>query len=494
MALSAAAAVLSPDLRKRIEIMAEHIARNGHEFEHTVRQKNVNNPQFAFLYHGEGSEYYQQILTSYRGQPAAGAAASSLDLPDISRRWREPPVYPLSAEIERQLFEVIASLEAMASRDAVRNGRTWVECNTAVATQIAGNITKHTATLPKASHRLHVLYLVHDLLQTEAARKDGLTPLIRAFKAYLPYMLRPAYQLAMATSPTGEEAGRVLRLLQLWVERNILDSKEADEIRALVTSGDEGSVSSQAGKPRPGGGAFGQAVQQQAHHQIRPPMHHQTAMPSHMQQPVAAARTYAVGVGGLPQYQVRPPLNSGMLGGGLANNMQQHSRVTPPSGMSGMMTPGLLPTPSGGQMPRLQGYRPNHFPGINGKHTPETLPVGVLATMVMHAVRRIGRTNFVPYRPLDTTMTPQTLPPMDIPNQRLLERVEDFYQDLKDEERGSSSSRSSSSRSRSASRSRSRSRSPVRPAPGMMAGMMSMVPPASHGGVGFSAVPPPVVD
>merc|ERR1719251_63056 len=109
--------------------------------------------------------------------------------------------------------------------------------------------------------------------------------------------------------------------------------------------------------------------------------------------------------------------------------------------------------------PRLQGYRPLVMPGMAGKQTPETVPVGVLATMMMHAVRRVGRANFVAYRPLDTAHTPQMLPPMEVPTQRLLERVEDFYLDLKDDERGSSSSRSSSSRSASRSRSRSRSRS-----------------------------------
>merc|ERR1719229_1299807 len=111
--------------------------------------------------------------------------------------------------------------------------------------------------------------------------------------------------------------------------------------------------------------------------------------------------------------------------------------------------------------PRLQGYRPL-LPSMVGKQTPETLPVGVLATMLMHAMRRVGRANFLPYRPLDPAHTPQMLPPMEVPTQRLLERVEDFYLDLKDDERGSSSSRSSSrsSASRSGSRSRSRSREP----------------------------------
>merc|ERR1719401_1915180 len=126
-------------------------------------------------------------------------------------------------------------------------------------------------------------------------------------------------------------------------------------------------------------------------------------------------------------------------------------------GGCGLM-PGQMPGMGAMPTPRLQGYRPL-LPHMVGKQTPETVPVGVLATMMMHAVRRVGRANFVAYRPLDTSLTPQMLPPMEVPTQRLLERVEDFYQDIRDEERGSSSSRSSSRSSRSSSRSRSRSRS-----------------------------------
>merc|ERR1719401_25410 len=106
-------------------------------------------------------------------------------------------------------------------------------------------------------------------------------------------------------------------------------------------------------------------------------------------------------------------------------------------GGCGLM-PGQMPGMGAMPTPRLQGYRPL-LPHMMGKQTPETVPVGVLATMMMHAVRRVGRANFVAYRPLDTSLTPQMLPPMEVPTQRLLERVEDFYQDIRDEERGSSS-------------------------------------------------------
>ncbi|CAJ1352137.1 unnamed protein product [Effrenium voratum] len=72
---------LASDLRKRIEIMADHIARNGADFESTVKQKNASNPQFAFLYNGEGSEYYQQVLATHRSTQAKVAAKSSAPTP-----------------------------------------------------------------------------------------------------------------------------------------------------------------------------------------------------------------------------------------------------------------------------------------------------------------------------------------------------------------------------------------------------------------------------
>jgi len=422
------AAGLSADLRKRIEIMAEHIARNGPDFESTVRLKNAANPQFAFLYNGEGAEYYSEVLAANRGSvPAAGEGPSGLtDLAALLRRWKEPPLYPLASDLDRQLQEVAASLEAMASRDAIRNGRAWVECNSAMAPQIASSITRGLPYLRSCAHRLHVLYLVHDVLQTEAARKDSPRHLIRAFRPYLPWMLRPCYQLAVAAAPAGEDGGRVLRLLELWVERGILEPSEAVEMRALIVA-----------RELPG------------------------VAPSPAVAGTDASPLLHAGAAGL---------HHGAPGGGQQQHQQQGGY---PVAMPQQMA----------MAPRLQGYRPL-VPNLAGKQTPETVPVGVLATMMMHAIRRAGRQNFIPYRPLDTSLTPQMLPPMEVPSQRLLERVEDFYQDLRDEERDSSSSRSRSSSRSSGSSSRSRSRTPTG-ARGAAVGAL--------GGASMSSVPPPAV-
>ena len=91
-------------------------------------------------------------------------------------------------------------------------------------------------------------------------------------------------------------------------------------------------------------------------------------------------------------------------------------------------------------------------PGAFGMHTAEQLPVGVMATMMLHAKRqkKTARLDFVPYMPLERV---RTLPPMEPLTTRLMDRVEDFYADLRDDDRSSSSSSSRSRRSRSRSRS-----------------------------------------
>jgi len=103
-----------------------------------------------------------------------------------------------------------------------------------------------------------------------------------------------------------------------------------------------------------------------------------------------------------------------------------------------------------GQVPMAlrQEVRPSGFQATPmrigvppGPQTPETVPVGILSNMLGTTSKNIR------YKPLDPAFTPQTLP-FEVPSAHLLARVEEFYDELRDEERDSSSSSSSRSRSR----------------------------------------------
>jgi len=272
----------------------------------------------------------------------------------------------------------------MASRDAIKSGRLWIECNSALAPHIAGHVMRRVSFLQTCTHRIHVLYLVHDLLQTEAARKDAHAPLVRAFKPYLPWILRPCYQLA--TLSQGDETSRVLRLVQLWVDRSIISGQEAEEVKVLTMA-----------KELPGA----QASQ----------------------------------VSGMP----RPSMAPAPPG------------VRPPSlGFSAAPPQAPVGAPVGMPVPVLHGYQKQVLAGIQstGIQTPETVPVGVLASLLANVANQMYAGRVVRYKPLDPAITPQVLPAMEVPTPQLLAKVEEFYEDLHEEDRPSSSSSSSRSRSR----------------------------------------------
>lgn len=369
----------------------------------------MNNPDFGFLYDGEGASYYLDVLAAHRARTRSGPDSQSL-LASL-RRWPEPILYPLVAEAEQQLSEVVASLEQMASRDAIRNGRAWIESNAALAPQIAGSLVKRIRTLPTASHRIHVLYLVHDVLQTQAAKKERIQALVCAFKPYLVWLLRPAYQFALS-GQREEEGQRALRLLQLWVERGILAPAEAEEMQTLIVAPELPALPDTAA---------------QMPARVRP------ALPRPASTPLPGMTPAGVSSGVAPR---GPVANRFMPGQAVAGSRGGYGAG--PGGTG----PGLIPFPFPGRPYQV------HL----GMHTAEQLPVGVMATMMLHAKRqkKTARLDFVPYMPLERV---RTLPPMEPLTTRLMDRVEDFYADLRDDDRSSSSSSSRSRRSRSRSRS-----------------------------------------
>eukprot|EP00929_Paragymnodinium_shiwhaense_P068476 TRINITY_DN34443_c0_g1_i3.p1 TRINITY_DN34443_c0_g1~~TRINITY_DN34443_c0_g1_i3.p1 ORF type:complete len:393 (-),score=67.74 TRINITY_DN34443_c0_g1_i3:119-1297(-) len=376
---------LAPDLKKRVEAMAEHVARNGVEFEQNMKQKNASNPQFAFMFGSEGGEYYTHLLQAYRGSAAAqmygGGAGQTNSLADILQRWQQPQVSPLPPETEKAMRDVIASLELVASKDAIGRGRTWLEANAGIAHAIAGNLMQRIGHLLNFSHRLHVLFLLHEAFMQEASSKqDADRRLARAFKPFVAWLLRPAYQYANATMPGGEDCAKVLKLLQLWTDRGMFSHREAEDVKWIVTTRDLPNPCGSAGgalQGGPFGGKGGGA-----------PAAHRHGYPGHGSQHGM----------GRP-----PPPPPGAYGGGM-----QHGTAVAP----GLQRPGMTPAAI------LQS-------GLN----PETVPVGVMASMLKQVSRRGKDLHiaFVPYRPLDPLQTPQVLPPTAPPTEQLMERLRRYY-------------------------------------------------------------------
>lgn len=58
----AAAPPSDPELHKRIDKLVEYSAKNGPEFEAMIREKQQDNPEYSFLFGGEGHNYYRYKL------------------------------------------------------------------------------------------------------------------------------------------------------------------------------------------------------------------------------------------------------------------------------------------------------------------------------------------------------------------------------------------------------------------------------------------------
>jgi hypothetical protein len=63
---------LPPELRKNIESAAKQVVQCGPKFEELLMRSKKDDPGFAFLHGGEGSDYFQHLLESERAQPSSG--------------------------------------------------------------------------------------------------------------------------------------------------------------------------------------------------------------------------------------------------------------------------------------------------------------------------------------------------------------------------------------------------------------------------------------
>ncbi|PFH31939.1 zinc knuckle domain-containing protein [Besnoitia besnoiti] len=451
-----------PELVKRIHTIAEYCCRNP-EMEALVRQRDGADPRFAFINGGEGYDYFRFAVACLQqgldpaeqarqaadpslgmaGMPGLGGGqaqdnghmAREFDIDSLIMQYQEPPEpAPLSEALAKELDDVVLSMEKQATSTAIRNGRHWIEVNGGgsdeAASSLAAAIRKRQAALGVFAHKLNVLYLVHDVAQNEFVHKKS-SALLSAFKPYLVWMLRDAYQAAARDQgPTD----KVEKILTLWVKRGIIDEDEQEEMSFLMTSPDLGRYL---------GGTSSDIVDRGSFATPPPPPPPDDPVQGHH-----ARHTY-----------MQPGVSPVGYHGEFARHHEGSPTPPPPPPRSGP----ARGSPGGGF-----DCRPDDLGS-----TPESIPVGMMATMLRSMSKRAKnmQTAFVPYRALDPLTTPQQLPPPEPPSDYLLDRIRDFYEDLEEveeklrrRERGRSRSNSRGSRedgkkSRSGSRSRSSRRS-----------------------------------
>ncbi|PHJ24657.1 zinc knuckle domain-containing protein [Cystoisospora suis] len=421
-----------PELVKRIHTIAEYCCRNP-EMEELIRQRDGGDPRFAFINGGEGYDYFRYAVSCLQqgielplppppsidslqpnidmidgsspgGQGGGGGAGRNgesnqmtpspeaatgegggpedeltreFDIDSLVMQYQEPPEPgTLGEALDKELDDVLQSVENQATSTAIRNGRHWIEVNGGNSVDSANLLafairSKQSTRAVSFLHKLNILYLVHDVVQNEFVHKKG-SSLVAAFKPYLVWMLRDAYQAAIKEQDAAE---KVKKILSLWVKRGIIDEDEQEEMSFLMTSpvvdlerrggGPHAPDSDKTGgdmnfTPGRGGeygglgsGGFGRADGDLSGF----------AVPNHARHP-------AGGLKGSPYSfhdasgMIAPPPPPGSRGGGGA-------------------TAGSI----GGIYRGAGGFdrRPDDL-----EYTPESIPVGMMATMLRSMSKRVG--------------------------------------------------------------------------------------------------------
>merc|ERR1719247_2917215 len=216
-----------PELKQHILDTARAVHQYGAQYEDSLRHTGRNDLRYAFLFGGDGAKYYEWAVGGFRqglhqGQAqgcAAASAAPSAAGPQLS---------------DGELNDVLSTLARQATQDAIRSARQWLELQSVHAHALGTLLRTRIEGMPTFAHRLHTLYLIHDLLTTEIGKEkkpEDDHSYVCACRPQLVWMLRSVHVRAAYPDPPDQVVGdenlndrraKVLKLLDLWSQKGIV--------------------------------------------------------------------------------------------------------------------------------------------------------------------------------------------------------------------------------------------------------------------------------
>ncbi|MBA0777886.1 hypothetical protein Gotri_005847 [Gossypium trilobum] len=275
-----------PDLQKRIDKLVEYATKNGPEFEAMIREKQQDNPDYNFLFGGEGNGYYRYKLwlsthpqsgpypsfppssipmmhpppnpvmnPSSLNAPPMGTTASAAAPPqmhqpafppfyDQQHHYQHPqpfvglgrPDYgqsfkglsgPLPSDVAMELTNVLNNLNG--TKESIKSAKIWFMQRSPFAPALAEALRDRVFALDDSERQLHVIYLANDILFDSLQRRVNPRDLDNealAFKPVLGSMLARIYH-----NPQNEEnRSRLQKILQFWASKEVYNQ---DDIYAL---------------------------------------------------------------------------------------------------------------------------------------------------------------------------------------------------------------------------------------------------------------------
>ncbi|THG19940.1 hypothetical protein TEA_021561 [Camellia sinensis var. sinensis] len=247
-----AAPLCDPELQKRIDKLVEYAAKNGPEVEAMIHEKQQDNPDYSFLFGGEGHNYYRyKLWLSTHGPggpfnppfpsssmpmmcpPNPMMNQSSLNAPPLGGPQMHqppftPPFYeqqqhqqhsqpfvghgwpdydhssrsfkglsgPLPSDVAMEMNNVLNNLTG--TKESIKGAKIWFIQRSPFALTLAEALRDRVFGVDDSERQLHIIYLANDILFDSLQRRMNLYELDNEALAFKPVLAMPS---SLATQP-----------------------------------------------------------------------------------------------------------------------------------------------------------------------------------------------------------------------------------------------------------------------------------------------------
>lgn len=386
-----------------------------------IRDKQHDNPDYAFIFGGEGHAYYRYMLWVTGRPPMAPYPPGSMHMmppmgpvahgPPPVHQPGYPPYYdqhqhfgahghgeyetgatfkglsgPLPADVAAELHDVLSNLNG--TKESIKGAKAWFMQRAPFAPALAEALRERVFALEDSERQLHIVFLVNDILFEGLQRRTNIQDLDNeaiAFQSVLGSMLARIYNNPQSKD---DNQNRLEKILQFWGSKEVYDQETVANLEREMK----------------GGASYPSAPQ---HVSPDPSNFSGTAKPSKWSSAP-------------PEMDKAPqPVPSAQFPG------SQH-----PAGVYGQTTyPGSLPVQPSLLPPALpQSTAPTTTNDLNLPPYP-LFPPGLIPGMV----RKMQIGSGVPYSPLSPLDIPTTIPTSTVPESEILERVTRFFKEIGEE-------------------------------------------------------------
>ncbi|KAF9588767.1 hypothetical protein IFM89_015494 [Coptis chinensis] len=460
-----------PELHKVIDKLVEYAAKNGPEFESMIREKQRENPAYAFLFGGDGHNYYRYKLwisthpsnapfspsfpssmpmmpqqsnsminsPTLNASPAAGVAPHLLQSPfppfydqqhSLPSMGQGRPDYdpsspksfkglsgPLPSDVAAELGNVLNNLTG--TKESIKGAKIWFMQRSPFAPALAEALRERVLSLEDSERQLHIVYLANDILFESLQRRINPRDLDNealAFRPVLGSMLARIYH-----NPHNQEGNqsRLQKILQFWASKEVYSPDTIHNLEGEMIGGPPSGSFSVPSKDMHGGSA--NSTNAAGLSQPMPPQSLNQWQPDRQRSSIPGSLDLEQ-----PDKQMPPAM------------MMASSQFIPPvaqqfhpnSGPGGLHAPITTPSYVGSVPIQTPAQPSNHLPpsaNIGDKLPPYPLfPPGLIPGMV----RKMQIGSGVPYSPMSPLDIPTMIPPSTVSPSDILERVSKFFKEI----------------------------------------------------------------